>query len=189
MPEDNPANRIIILAYGDWNNRQKVEAAKVFAVYAEGLAKTLASLKNLSKSRSLDDLIQTEDMLVLQERALYGKQDPSVLGTLNAAVADFDVIKKSSKTVRSAEEYRAAATTYHAKKTFQGVVADGCHEALNGHITRLGNRMSAVGISVPEKNVLRQRQANIRVVKELYIDLQRKALGIEAPVKEQGFER
>ena len=110
----------------------------------------------------------------------------SVLPSLNAAAADFAVIKSSVTTVKVPHEYQAAATTYHSKKKAHGVVADGCHEALNSHTTRLGNRMSAVGIPISEKNVLRQRQANMRVAKELYVELQKRALGMEGPDKGKG---
>jgi len=56
------------------------------------------------------------------------------------------------------------------------VIADGCHEALNSHIARLGNSNESCGNFIPEKNILRQRQANMRTAKELYIGLQKKAL-------------
>lgn len=56
------------------------------------------------------------------------------------------------------------------------MVADGFHEAVNGHITRLGNRISSLGISATEKAILRQRQANMRTAKSLYVELQKEAL-------------
>ncbi len=133
--------------------------------------------------------IQAEEITILQEKERYGQQDKSVVPSLRAAEIDFSVIKNSIETVRDPEKYQAAAATYHARRKTLGVVTDGCHEAMNGHITRLGNRMSAVGISVPEKNILRQRQTNMRIVKELYIELQREALGIAAPAHEKGVER
>jgi hypothetical protein len=186
MPTHSPVKKLSALAVSDWHNHQEVEATKAFEAYTKGLESTLSTLKEIAKDRNLDSLISAEEMLVLWEREMYGKQDTSVVASLNAAVADFDVIKKSSETVRAPAEYQAAATTYHAKKTFQGVVADGCHEARNSHVTRLGNRMATVGLSVPEKNVLRQRQSNMRVAKDLYMELQRVALGLKEPERPKG---
>ena len=48
--------------------------------------------------------------------------------------------------------------------------------------------MSALGISIPEKNILRQRQENMRQAKKLYMDLQRKALGLPLET-DRGLER
>ncbi len=182
-------NEFALFAIVNWNNRQTLEASEQFQQYTTGLEKTLLALRNLGKSGDIDRIVSVEATFVAMEHRLHQKQDPSVLPSLKAAIEDFKVIHDDLKLVKVPEHYQIAAVSYHSKKKLHGVVTDGCHEAFNSHITRLGNRMSAVGISVPEKNILRQRQANMRTAKELYIDLQRKALGIEAPTKSKGLER
>ena len=182
-------NSIFTLAIASWENKKEIEATELFKEYSDGLAKTHAALKEVSKSENIDLLVKIEETLITLESSLYGDRDPSVRPSLNAAVVDFKDITKAIEVVKSPEAYQAAADTYRAKKKLHGVVVDGCHEALNGHVTRLGNRMSAVGISIPEKNVLRQRQANMRTAKELYIGLQAQALGIDLPNKSKGLER
>jgi len=52
------------------------------------------------------------------ERRRYGKEDPTIHSSLNAASEDFAVVVNSVKTVREPEAYKAAATTYHTKKLF-----------------------------------------------------------------------
>ena len=173
----------------DWRNKARVEKTHPFQNYAKGLADTLNILKLANKSKNIGLLINAENALVELEKAVHSDKDPSVQSTLNAATVDLSVITKSIGVVRSAEYYQQVDTTIHPKKKIHGVPTDGCHEALNGHVTRLSNRMSAVGISIPEKNVLRQRQANMRTAKELYIGLQAQALGIELPSKNKGLER
>ena len=145
-------------------------------------------MKDLQKSDDIDLLVKVEASLISMERSLYAKNDPSVLPSLNAAVRDFEDIKKAVDVVKSPKAYIAAANTYRSNKKIHGVVIDGCYEAINGHVTRLGNRMSAVGISIPEKNILRQRQENMRQAKKLYMDLQRKALGLPLET-DRGLER
>ena len=169
-------DRLLVLAELDWQHDKLIEQSEPYQQATKGLANILASFKKIEESRELDLIILAEEMMVMRERESHGKEDCSVLPSLNAAVADFEVIKSSIQTVKSPAAYKAAATTYHAKKKLKGVIADGCHEAMNSHITRLGNRVSAVGIPIPRKNVLRQRQANMRVAKELYMELQQKAL-------------
>lgn len=144
-------------------------------------------MKEIAKSADIGLIVQAENNLILSELNLYAPKDPSVLSSLNAAVIDFIDIKNAIEVVKIPEVCKAAAATYRAKKKLQGVVVDGAHEALNGHITRLANRIRAVGISVAEKNVLRQRQANMRTMKELYIALQYKALGIEPLVRKKAL--
>lgn len=183
---DNHAAAIVFRSDADWKGRQKIEALQAFAQYAEGLEKTLSLLRSVGKTGEIDLLVRIEASLVNLERAQYGVGDSSVLPSLNAAVQDFDDIKKAIEVVKSPVSYQAAANTYRAKKKLRGIVVDGCHEAINGHITRLGNRISAVGIPVAEKNILRQRQANMRIAKELYMALQCKALGMEPVARGKG---
>ena len=189
MAKTGSINKLRLLTVADWTSRQRVEQTPEFIAYAKGLELTLFALKAINKANELDTIIRAEELLVEQEIELHSIQDPAILPSLKAAVADFVVIKSSVKTVKVPADYQKAATTYHSKKKVHGVIADGCHEAMNSHITRLGNRMSAVGISIPEKSILRQRQANMRTVKELYIELQQKALGIEPSVKSSSRNR
>ena len=168
---------LLAFAEVDWQNDKLMEQSEQYQQVIIGIANILDTFKEIGQSRDLDLIILAEEMMVFRERESYGQEDTSVLPSLTAAVADFEVIKSSIQTVKSPVAYQTAATTYHAKKKLKGVIADGCHEALNSHITRLGNRVSAVGISIQRKNVLRQRQSNMRVAKELYMELQHKALG------------
>ena len=167
---------LLAFAEVDWQNDKLAEQSDLHQQLTIGIANVLNTFTEIGQSRDLDLIVLAEEMMVLRERESYGQEDPSVLPSLNAAVADFEVIKSSIQTVKSPAAYKAAATTYHAKKKLKGVIADGCHEAMNSHITRLGNRVSAVGIPIPRKKVLRQRQANMRVAKDLYMGLQQQAL-------------
>jgi hypothetical protein len=162
----------------DWKNRQKLENSKAFATSSQGLAQTLLALKEVEKSRDIDLIVMVEATLINMEQASYGTKDITVRSSLEAAAVDLADIKAAIVTVKSPKAYQAASTTHRSNKKERGVVIDGCHEAINGHITRLGNSIRAIGVPRPEKSILSQRQVNMRVVKELYIELQAKALGI-----------
>ena len=156
--------------------------------FALGLKTPLHLLKDISKENNIDVFLASEELILQRELELYGKEDPSVRPSLNAALTDLSVMKASLETAKDPEHYKTADATYHIKKKERGVPKDGFHEAVNGHVTRLGNRMSALGISIPEKNILRQRQENMRQAKKLYMDLQRKALGLPLET-DRGLER
>jgi len=159
------------------------------ALEFEGKDSFLSVLKEIGKTNDLDAIIKAESLTLQNERQKYGREDATVLPSLTAAAEDFSVITSAVKVVREPDAYKTAVATYHTKKAVRGVIADGCHEALNSHIARLGNRMRAVGISIPEKNILRQRQTNMRTAKELYIGLQQEALGVAPPEKDKGLSR
>lgn len=156
--------------------------------YTRSLKTTLQITREVSKKNDIDLFLASEELFLQRELELYGKEDPSVRPSLNAALTDLSVMKDSLETAKDPEYYKAADATYHIKKKERGVPKDGFHEAVNGHVTRLGNRMSALGISIPEKNILRQRQENMRQAKKLYMDLQRKALGLPLET-DRGLER
>jgi len=179
---------LLALNITDADNRKSVEDTATFKAYATGLTTTLAMLKKIGQTNDLDLIVKAEALTLQNEHQKYGREDATVLPSLTAAAEDFSVITSAVKVVREPDAYKTAVATYHTKKAVRGVIADGCHEALNSHIARLGNRMRTVGISVPEKNILRQRQTNMRTAKELYIGLQQEALGVAPPgvVSEKG---
>jgi hypothetical protein len=53
---------------------------------------------------------------------------------------------------------------------------------LKSHTARLANRLAGKGSNV-EKLIMRQRKENLTIIKERYVELQKKALGL--PAKEQ----
>lgn len=168
----------------DWANREKLHKTKQFDNYSKGLAQTLALFKEVRKERNMHTLVEMEAVMLKQEVLEFGKDDPNIKSSLTNAIADFETgVRGSLQIVSSPEDYRKAALTHNPRKQVNGVPKDAFHEAINGHITRLGNRIKTAGIPIPEKNILMARQENMRVAKELYIELQRKALGLKEPEK------
>ena len=116
-----PADTIILsLSAADWRHRQELEQSNVFEKYTKGLKKTLLVLKDLQKSDDIDLLVKVEASLISMEHSLYAKNDPSVLPSLNAAVRDFEDIKKAVDVVKSSKAYITTANTYHSNKKIHG---------------------------------------------------------------------
>lgn len=167
----------------DWKNLQEREFSDVDKKYKDGLSKTLYLFKEVRKHKDIDLLLDTELLTLEQEKNTFGQIDPSSKPSLESAIQTFAAdVKGAVAVVRDPEKYQAAALTHSSKHLCRGVPKDGFHEAINSHITRLGNRIRTVGLSVPEKNILMARQENMRAAKDLYIELQRKALGLEQEV-------
>ncbi len=181
------AEHALALTVYDWQNKQEYEKEEIFKEYTKGLKRTLQVFKDLRKTGDIDEIVRTESALTGLEKTHF-KNDPTVKASLEAATVDFSVIKKGLEVVRSPDYYQKVDDAYHSKRKVSGVPADGFHEAINAHITRLGNRIKSAGTPMPEKNILMARQENMRVAKGLYVELQQKALGVEAPEKANGLQ-
>ncbi len=168
----------------DWENFQDRENSEVDKKFKAGLSETVQIFKEIRKSRDLDLILDLELLTLEQEKDTFGRLDPSSKPSLENAIQTFaSDVKGAVEVVKIPEKYQAAALTHSSRRLYNGVPKDGFHEAINSHITRLGNRIRTVGLSVPEKNLLMARQENMREAKELYIELQRKALGLKEPEK------
>ena len=169
-------DNLLTLIQTDWLNRKRILQTEASASYTKGLGITEKAYATISNVRDIELITRAEALTVLREYELYGKDDPSTRSSLNAAISDFSVIANALPTVQDAAKYKIASTTHHSKKKINGIPIDGFHEAINSHITRLGNRIRTIGISAAEKDILRQRKTNMKVAKDLYIQLQKKAL-------------
>lgn len=173
--------RLILTLSRDWVNRQKAFTTKAAADYLHGLTKTVLELENIHKA-DLRVIIDMEILILEHEKQLYGKEDPTVIPSLQAAIDSLKTeVKGAITTADVPEDYKKAALTHSSKRQYMGVPIDGCHEALNSHVTRLENRIRTVGVPVPEKRSLIARKENIKQAKQLYVAMQHKALDITPP--------
>lgn len=69
-------SQIVTLSAIDWENRQELEASKFFEIYAQGLAKTLVTLREANKSGTLDILVKVEESLITMEHSYMVKKTP-----------------------------------------------------------------------------------------------------------------
>lgn len=150
------------------------------------LNKNLLILKDVAQSNDLETLLNIESMALSLEFENHANS-PEERNSIKTALLQLQEAKQSLEVVKNPEGYKTATETYSSKRREAGLPLDSFREFLKSHTTRLTNRLSAP-LSVPEKNVLRQRKENLQVAKKLYIALQRTALGIESN-KEQGIER
>lgn len=112
---------------------------------------------------------------------------PEESNSIKTALVQLKEAKNSLDIVQDPQVYQGATATYSGKRKEAGLPLDSFREFLKSHSTRLGNRMASP-LSVPEKNILRQRKENLNMVKEVYVVMQRDALGLEAPAKSKGLQ-
>lgn len=172
--------RLILTLSRDWANRQKAFGTKAAVDYLHGLAKTAKELESIRKA-DIRVIIDMEILTLEHEKRLYGEDDPTVIPSLQAAIDSLKEVKGAILTAEVPEDYQKAALTHSSKRQYQGVPVDGCHEALNSHITRLENRIRTVGVPLPEKHSLIARKENMKQAKQLYVAMQHQALNIFPP--------
>ena len=100
---------------------------------------------------------------------------PKSITVLKTALLQRDDAGKALGIVVFPEAYRKATDTYSSKRIENGLPLDGFREFIKSHTTRLTNRLAGQ-LSGHEKEIVRQRKANLLVAKEVYVALQKKAL-------------
>lgn len=145
--------------------------------YNSGLQENISFLQEIKSAKDIMLFLGVEEIMLRQELAVY-TNSPEQHNSITMAIEQLQDAKKSLNVVKTPEQYRIVAATYPANQKEAGLPVDSFRAFLKSHSTRLTNRMASA-LSVPEKNLLRQRKENLVAVKELYIALQREALRVQ----------
>lgn len=179
-------NKFLNLSNTNYESSLLVQESKEQQDLDKSLALTLQHLKYIGQSRDIFVILEVENLALRLEMETRANSSEEV-NSIKTALSQIDDAKKSMNIVKDAVAYKAAAATYSSKRKEAGLPLDSFREFLKSHTTRLTNRLAAP-LPVPEKNILRQRKENLRVVKEVYMGMQREALGL-GQEKDQGLER
>lgn len=164
-----------------WRSHQLVESSKEMQERNVLLSETLNLLKEVKATKNIHVALGVEEMMLRQELALYANS-PEQRNSITTAIQQLQEAKQSLSVVQDTKVYQTATTTYSGKKKKGGLPLDSFREFLKSHNTRLTNQMTSP-LSMPEKSILRQRKEILGMVKEVYIGMQRMALGMETPNK------
>ena len=118
-----------------------------------------------------------EYTFIIQELNLCEKSDKDTINSLTQAIQSFDDAFLALKAVEDIR-YVITEQTYphHKDYRFNGLPLDSFHVAFKSHKTRLQNILRSPGIDPIEKNLLKQRFANLSVAQNSYTELQKKIL-------------
>lgn len=137
----------------------------------------LVHLKHIGKSNDIDTLLNSEKIILefdLSNRA-NSLEETNSIKTALVQLAD---AQRAYKVVQDVNIYKEGTEAFSTRQREAGLPMDAFREFIKSHTTRLTNRLSAP-LPASEKNLLRQRKENLKVAKEPYIVLQRKALGMK----------
>ncbi len=144
--------------------------------YEDGIAKAMTVFKESYTIADPLTLLLIEYTYITQEKQLCDKSDKDTINSLNKAVESFDDAFLALKTVED-PSYKATETTFPHNKNFRykGYPKDAYHIAFIAHKTRLQNIIRAPGIDPIEKELLKQRIANLPAAQSGYVEKQKKA--------------
>lgn len=179
-------NKIVRNIDEAWGAYQLLEESPAMQKRNEALTETLSLLKAVKAEKDIKLVLGVEEMLLTQELAVYSNSAEQQ-NSVNTAIGQLQDARRSLDVVQEHANYQSATATYPGSQKEAGLPIDSFRSFLKSHSTRLTNRMTAQ-LSVPEKNVLRQRKDNLGMIKEVYMTMQREALGLTT-AKEKGLER
>lgn len=179
-------NKITGLNLGNWNAHKEVENSEEQQLLDASRRQTLVAVKEVASSKDIYTILETERIILVQDLEYHGNSQEEI-SSIQTALHQYAEAQDSLETVKDGLAYQAGTKTYSSRHREGGLPIDSMREFLKSHTTRLSNRLAAP-LSVSEKNILRQRKENLKVAKELYIGMQREALG-QAKSNGKGLER
>jgi len=155
--------------------------------YEEGIAKALSAFLEAKASADPETIVRAELAFLLQELQFCDKADKDAQGSLTLAIQGFMDALSCLEAVEDAAGYRKIADKVIPsvpKYRIDGFPKDAFHIACIAHKMRIRNVLRTPGIDAIEKNLLKQRRANLSVAEKSYKKKQEKAMsGQSAPAK------
>ena len=146
--------------------------------YEKGISKAMSAFKQAQKSDDPQTIILAEYTFLAKELQLCDARDKNSLTSLTSAIESFDEAFLCLEIVENHAHYQIAEKTYSRRRDcrFKGFPKDAFHLACASHRTRLQNMLSATGLDLIEKSLLKQRAASLTTAQNNYVEKQSIAL-------------
>jgi hypothetical protein len=148
--------------------------------YRYGLALAMKAFQEVGNiaMEDLELLILAEYTFLTQELRFCDPTDTQAVASLTRAVQSFDDAFRALEAAADGVLYRGAdlAQPRSFKYRIKGMPKDAFHIACMSHRTRLGNILRSPGINLVEKELLKQRSANLSAAQSAYLERQRAIL-------------
>jgi hypothetical protein len=146
--------------------------------YEAGISLALSAFEEAQTAADPQILLLAEYTFVDEELQFCYESDKDTLSSLTQAKASFDDAFLALEAVGDSSIYQGTEKTYPHDKKYRvsGFPKDAFHIACIAHRTRLQNVLRAPGIDPIEKDLLKQRFANMKTAQDGYSGKQKKAL-------------
>ena len=161
--------------------RGKAEEGRIS--YEDGIAEAMTAFQQASATNVAaatadpQTMILAEYTFLTQELEFCEKSDKDSINSLTKAIQFFDDAFLALQAVEEGHYTTTDKTIPHDKKyRMGGFPKDSFHIACGSHVTRIKNMLRTPGIDPIEKDLLKQRLANLPAAQNAYIEKQKKAL-------------
>jgi len=146
--------------------------------FENGISSGMSTFIEIQISADPLALLFAEYAFITQELELAPKFDKDTINSLKRALHFFDDAFLTLDVVDDKSHYQSVDKTYphDTKYRYKGYPKDSFHIAVKGHITRLQNILKTPGLDPIEKDLLKQRLANMKTAREAYAERQKKVL-------------
>jgi len=147
--------------------------------YEKGIVKAMSAFLEAKATADPETIIRAEYAFLSQELQFCDKADKDAQGSLVLAIQGFTDVLSCLEAVEDVVGYKKIAGKAFPnipKYRVDGFPKDAFHIACRAHKTRIRNVLRAPGIDTMEKNLLKQRRANLSVAEKSYIEKQKKAM-------------
>jgi hypothetical protein len=147
--------------------------------YEGGLEAAMTVFREALASGDARAMVLVDHAYVAQEQQFCDARDTKALSSLRAAAIGFDDSLNSLTVVADAVLYHAADKTHshNSAHLIDGMPVDVFHDTCRAHRVRLTNTLRSPGINMLEKAIHEQRIVNMSAAQDVYLTLQKGALG------------
>jgi len=155
----------------------KLKATRPARELSQTRQELITIYRELVQSGDLVLIIRAEKMIMEGDQLRYSNS-PAMNNSLKAGIAELNAVLAHVDLVTDFAKYRLVdcAHSLPKRRDERGRPLDEAREALNSHITRLSN-LDRSRLDEDEKAFVELRKGAIRRARDLYIELQEKALG------------
>ena len=155
--------------------RGKAEEGRIS--YETGIAEAMNTFQEAQISANPHAIILAEYTFLTQEMEFCHETDKDSISSLTQAIQSFDDAFLALKAVEDPRyEITEKTCPHHKDYRISGFPLDSFHVACKSHRTRLQNILRSPGIDPIEKDLLKQRHANLSTAQNGYIEKQKKIL-------------
>jgi hypothetical protein len=145
--------------------------------YEEGITKAMSAFKEAQTSADAQILLLAEYTFISQDFQFCDKSDKDAINSLTKAIKRFDDAFLALKSVED-PNYKISDNLFPHDKDYRinSFPKDAFHIAFDSHKTRIKNMLRYPGIDMIEKDLLKQRLANLKTAHTAYIELQKRIM-------------
>ena len=154
--------------------------------YEDGISESLSAFREAQAAADPQALILAEYTFLTQELQLCDKSDKDSIDSLTKAIESFDDAFLVLQVVDNpGYKIMDKGFPHNGKYRVSSYPKDSYHIAYIAHRTRLKNILRSPGIDPIEKDLLKQRLANLSTAQSSYIEKQKKAFEeVSEPIEE-----